>query len=108
MPRGAACGSALLVDPLSLLLVLRLLSCVRLCACSTCSGAVGRVFPTAVADVFQNRIAYFIALARLFRGAFVFRGGRTCFPGRDCVQVHCLLWEGVLGGQFLSRGSFDV
>ena len=33
MPRSAACGSALPVDPLSLLLVFRLLSCVRLCAC---------------------------------------------------------------------------
>ena len=59
----------------------------------TCSGAVGRVFPTAIADVFQNRTAYFIALARLFRGAFFYRGGRTCFPGRDCVRlpVHCCI-----------------
>ena len=65
-------------------------------------------FPTAVAGVFQNRIAYFFALARLFRGVFVFLGGRMCFPGRDCVRVHNLLWEGVLGGMFLSRGSLDV
>ena len=38
IPRCTACGSALHVDPLSLLLVLRLLSCAHLCACSSCSG----------------------------------------------------------------------
>ena len=58
---------------------------------STCSGAVGRVFPTATAGVVQYRVPYFFALARSFCGAFSYRGGQTCFPGRDCVRlrVHC-------------------
>ena len=40
------------VDPLSLLLVLRLRSCARLCAGSTCTGADGCAFPSAIAGVF--------------------------------------------------------
>ena len=78
MPRGAASGSTLAVDPRSLLLVLRLVSCVRLCACCSSSGAVGRVFPTAFSGVFQDRIGYFFASALLFCGVFFDWGGRTC------------------------------
>ena len=82
-PRCAACGSIFPVVPLSLLLVLRLPSCARLCARCTCTGADGCAFPSATAGVFQYRIAYVFALTRLFRGAFVYWVGRTCFPGRD-------------------------
>ena len=69
-------------------------SCVRLCAGTTCTGADGCVFPSATAGVFKYRIAYVIASClRLFRGAFFYLGGQTCFPGRDCVQlrVHCCI-----------------
>ena len=104
----SSCRRAPPADPRSLLLVLRLLSCVRLCACSSSSGAVGRVFPTAFSGVFQDRIGYFCASALLFGGVFYNWGGRTCFPGRDCVRAQSLLWEGVLGGLFLLRGSLDV
>ena len=81
------------VVPLSLLLVLRLPSCARLCARCTCTGADGCAFPSATAGVFQYRIAYVFALARLFRGAFFYWGGQTCFLGRDCVrlQIHCCI-----------------
>ena len=51
----------------------------RLCARCTCTGADGCVFPSATAGDFMHRIAYVIALARLFRGAFVFWGGRDVF-----------------------------
>ena len=80
MPRGAACGSALPVVPLSLLLVLRPPSHVRLCSCSTCSGAVGRAFPAATVELYNDRIAHGFVLVFLFRGASVNRGGRTCLP----------------------------
>ena len=92
------------VGLLTLLQLLRPPSHVRPCACSTCLEAVGRAFPTAIADVYMNRIAYFIALARLFCGASVNRGDPTCFPGRDCVhlgslavqdrRVHCVHGHG--------------
>ena len=84
-PRCAACGSMFRVDPLSLPRVLRLLSRTRLCAGSTCTGADGCAFPSATAGVFRCRIRYLFALARLFRGVVFYWGGRTCFPGRDCV-----------------------
>ena len=83
MPRGAACGSTFLVGPFSLLLDLRLRHCARLCAGSTCTGADGCAFPSATAWVFMHRIAYVIALDRLFRGVVLHPGDRTCFPGRD-------------------------
>ena len=84
MPRGAACGSALPVGPLSLLL----------CAISSLStsairvqylspGAVGRAFPTAtVAFVYSRshlREASHLCPLRS-AAASVHRGGRTCFP----------------------------
>ena len=41
------------------------------------------------------------------RVQFLFGGGRTRFPDRDCVRVHSHLWEGVPGGFFLARGSHN-
>ena len=46
-------------------------------------GADGCAFPSAIVGVFWNRIQYLFAFDRLFRGVFAYRGGRTCFPGRD-------------------------
>ena len=83
MPRGAARGSTFSVDPPSLLAVLRLHHCARLCARCTSRGADGCAFPSAIVGVFWNRIQYLFAFDRLFRGVFSYRGGRTCFPGRD-------------------------
>ena len=57
------------------------------------TGADGCVFPSATAGVFKYRIAYVFVLARLFRGAFVYLGGQTCFPGRDCVQLRVCCCE---------------
>ena len=47
--------------------------------------AVGRVFPTAAKEQFGS--PYFCRLAG-------FWDGRMCFPGRDCVSLHCLLTQG--------------
>ena len=45
----------------------------------------------------QNRIVYFIALARLFCGAFFYRGGRTRFPrSRLCTTSSSLLHSTIL------------
>ena len=71
------------VGLLSLQRLLRHPSCARLCARCTCTGADGCVFPSATAWVFMHRIAYVIALDRLFRGVVLHPGDRTCFPGRD-------------------------
>ena len=72
-PRCAACGSTFPVGPLSLLLVLRLHHCARLCARCTSRGADGCVSPSAIAGVFWNRIRYLFAFDRLFRGVFSYR-----------------------------------
>ena len=57
------------------------------------TGADGCVFPSATVGLLKNRIEYDFVFARLFCGASVCLGGRTCFPGRDCVhrRVHCCI-----------------
>ena len=99
MPWGAACGSALLVGPLSLLRVLRPLFHARLCACCTCSGAVGRAFPTATVVLHSDRIAdgvdrigYFFASALLFRGASTGAAGRV-FPAATAYEHTVFSWN---------------
>ena len=53
---------------------------------SISSGAAGRVFPAATAYLDHNPNEYVLAFCYGYRGVDVFRGGRTCFPGRDEVR----------------------
>ena len=60
-------------------------------------------FPTAADERYGNRLSYVFAPSDLFRGLAVFRGGRTCFPGRDCVLLNCLQCP-----QVLTHGSHEL
>ena len=65
-------------------------------------------FPAAAKEHYCCRTSYVIASVYFFRQVDVYRSGRTCFPGRDCVRCHSRLWQGVQYAHCLFHGSHNV